>query len=116
MHLLLQCSWSEFLAAPKPFIPYELLLHKLLIYFRTLCTGVALTRSSMIAVEQQIATHNDVAAVLAILSLFGCMGGAVGNFLAGAQLKRTMQRFLRDLVEADWEVVSDVPQVKGLLF
>ena len=51
--------------------------------------------------------HGQIAAVLALLGLFGYMGGAVGNSISGAiwtnSLPEALQHLLPDAVKPDWE-------------
>ncbi|KAI1081415.1 MFS general substrate transporter [Whalleya microplaca] len=106
-------------------VPLYILFVGLLIYFRKPGTNIgfiimceiliALAGGTMI-VCQQVAVmaasdHNDVAAVLALLSLFGNVGGAVGNAISGAvwtnTLPATLQRLLPESAKADWESIYD---------
>lgn len=86
-------KWLLFIA-----VPLYTLGQGLMIYFRRPDTSVgwlvfcqiliALGGSTMIICEQvsvlAIAEHGEAAAVLALLGLFGYMGGAVGNAISGA--------------------------------
>lgn len=65
---------------------------------------------------QQIAVmaaskHEDYAAMLALLSLFGNIGGAVGNSISGAIWTNTMPKKLRQFLPADkkaeWKTIYD---------
>ncbi|GME48121.1 MFS siderophore transporter [Neofusicoccum parvum] len=106
-------------------VPVYILFVGLLIYFRRPETGIGYIvmveifislAGGTIIIGQQIAIlavahHNDVAAVLAILGLFGYMGGAVGNSISGAiwtnTLPDALQKYLPDDVKADWETIYD---------
>ena len=106
-------------------VPMYILFAGLLIYFRTPGTKIgyivmceifiSLAGSTMI-IGQQVAImatadHNDIAAVLAILGLFGYMGGAVGNSISGAiwthTLPGALQRLLPESVVGDWQSIYD---------
>ncbi|OTA55134.1 putative MFS siderophore transporter [Hypoxylon sp. EC38] len=106
-------------------VPMYILFVGLLIYFRKPGTNIgyivmceiliALAGGTMIIGEQvsvmAASEHNDVAAVLALLSLFGNVGGAVGNSISGAiwtnTLPDSLQRLLPDSAKADWEDIYD---------
>ena len=93
----------------------------LMIYFRQPHTNIgfivmcqiflALSGSLFILCEQvavtAVAEHGDVAAMLAMLGLFGYMGGAVGNAISGAiwtnSLPVYLQKYLPESCAADWE-------------
>lgn len=106
-------------------VPLYILFVGLLIYFRKPETGIgfiimceifiALAGGTMI-IGQQVAVmaaanHNEIAAVLAILGLFGYMGGAVGNSISGAiwtnTLPGALQKYLPEESKADWESICD---------
>lgn len=106
-------------------VPLYILFVGLLIYFRKPGTNIgfivmceiliALAGGTMIIGEQvgvmAASDHNDVAAVLALLSLFGNTGSAVGNSISGAiwtnTLPNSLQRLLPDDAKADWEDIYD---------
>ncbi|KAK3070391.1 hypothetical protein LTR53_010557, partial [Teratosphaeriaceae sp. CCFEE 6253] len=84
----------------------------LMIYFRQPHTNIgyivmcqifiAFAGSTIILYEQvsvlSVAEHGDVAAVLALLGLFGYMGGAVGNSISGAIWTNTLPQALERLL------------------
>lgn len=106
-------------------VPMYILFVGLLIYFRRPNTGIgyiimveifiSLAGGTMIIGQQvaimAVAEHNDVAAVLAILGLFGYMGGAVGNSISGAiwtnTLPEALQKYLPDNLKDQWEEIYD---------
>ncbi|XXH03770.1 hypothetical protein Hte_010176 [Hypoxylon texense] len=106
-------------------VPLYILFVGLLIYFRKPGTNIgyivmceiltAIAGGTIIICEQvgvmAASEHNDVAAVLALLSLFGNVGGAVGNSISGAiwtnTLPDSLQRLLPDEAKADWEDIYD---------
>lgn len=57
------------------------------------------------------ADHNNAAAVLALLGVFGNCGGAIGSSISGAiwthTLPGALQRLLPDEIKADWEEIYD---------
>ena len=95
----------------------------LLIYFRRPHTNIgyiimcqiflAFSGSTMILGMQvavmSVAEHGDIAAVLAILGLFGYVGGAIGNSISGAIWTNTLpvelQKLLPESCAADWETI-----------
>lgn len=97
-------KWLLFLA-----VPLYTLGQGLMIYFRrpdssvgylVMCQiFIALGGSTMIICEQvavlAVAEHGEAAAVLALLGLFGYMGGAVGNAISGAIWTSTFPAQLR---------------------
>ncbi|KAK5691875.1 hypothetical protein LTR97_011046 [Elasticomyces elasticus] len=98
-------------------VPLHVLFMGLMIYFRQPHTNIgkivmcqifiAFAGSTIILCEQvsvlSVAEHGDVAAVLALLGLFGYMGGAVGNSISGAiwtnTLPQALERLLPDAVK-----------------
>ncbi|KAK0609267.1 Siderophore iron transporter mirB [Lasiodiplodia hormozganensis] len=106
-------------------VPLYILFVGLLIYFRRPETGIgyiimveifiSLAGGTMIIGQQvaimAVADHNDVAAVLAILGLFGYMGGAVGNSISGAIWTNTLPKALQEYLPAEtvdqWEAIYD---------
>jgi MFS family permease len=56
-------------------------------------------------------SHNDAAAMLALLGMFGYFGGAVGNSVSGAiwtnTLPEYLQKYLPEDTVADWETIYD---------
>lgn len=106
-------------------IPLYIFFVGMLIYFRTPNTSlgyiimceifISLAGGTIIIAQQiaimAVADHNDVAAVLAILGLFGYMGGAVGNSISGAiwtnTLPKALQSYLPDDAKADWQTIYD---------
>lgn len=111
-------------------VPLYILFVGLLIYFRKPGTNIgyivmceiltAIAGGTIIICEQvgvmAASEHNDVAAVLALLSLFGNVGGAVGNSISGAiwtnTLPDSLQRLLPDEAKADWEDIYDSLEVQ----
>lgn len=111
-------------------VPLYILFVGLLIHFRRPGTPVGLVvmceifiafAGGTMIIGQQIAVmasaaHSDVAAVLAILGLFGYMGGAVGNSISGAVWTHTLpgalRRLLPDDVKGDWETIYDDLEVQ----
>lgn len=97
-------KWLLFIA-----VPMYTLGQGLMIYFRrpgwsvgylVMCQiFIALGGSTMIICEQvsvlAVAEHGEAAAVLALLGLFGYMGGAVGNAISGAIWTSTFPEELR---------------------
>jgi hypothetical protein len=93
----------------------------LMIYFRRPHTNIgyiimcqiflAFSGATMILCQQvavmAAADHGEIAAVLAMLGLFGYMGGAVGNSISGGIWTNTLpvelQRLLPEQCAADWE-------------
>ncbi|WVN86088.1 uncharacterized protein L203_101246 [Cryptococcus depauperatus CBS 7841] len=57
------------------------------------------------------ASHNDAAAVLALLGLFGSVGGAIGNSVSGAIWTNTLPKALRSYLPkeslGDWKAIYD---------
>ncbi|KAF4536420.1 MFS siderophore transporter [Lasiodiplodia theobromae] len=106
-------------------VPLYILFVGLLIYFRRPETGIgyiimveifiSVAGGTMIIGQQvaimAVADHNDVAAVLAILGLFGYMGGAVGNSISGAIWTNTLPKALQEYLPAEtvdqWEAIYD---------
>jgi len=74
---------------------------------------IALGGASFTCIQQvavlSAGTHNDAAAMLALLGLFGYFGGAVGNSVSGAIWTNTLPNFLLQLLPeeslADWETI-----------
>lgn len=89
-------------------VPLYILAQGLMIYFRrpgrsvgyiVMCQCfIAIAGGTFTMAEQvsalAVANHKDVAAVLALLGLFGYMGGAVGNAVSGAIWTNTMPKQL----------------------
>ncbi|KAG6039453.1 hypothetical protein E4U41_002538 [Claviceps citrina] len=106
-------------------VPLYVLGQGLLIYFRqpTFDVGytimcqvyMALAGGAMILVEQvsamSVCRHDDVAAVLALLNLFGNIGSGLGNSISGAIWTNTLpgklQQLLPASVAADWSTIYD---------
>ncbi|KAG5950414.1 hypothetical protein E4U53_005115 [Claviceps sorghi] len=106
-------------------VPLYLLGQGLLIYFRqpsfpvgytVMCQiFMALAGGAMILGQQvsvmSVCRHNDVAAVLAMLNLFGNLGGGLGNSISGAiwtnTLPEKLQQLLPASVAADWSTIYD---------
>ncbi|KAG5979982.1 hypothetical protein E4U55_004512 [Claviceps digitariae] len=106
-------------------VPLYMLGQGLLIYFRqpsfpvgltALCQVLmALAGGAMILGQQvsvmAVCQHNDVAAVLAMLNLFGTLGGGLGNSISGAiwtnTLPQKLQLLLPASVAADWSTIYD---------
>ncbi|KAJ5688865.1 MFS general substrate transporter [Penicillium macrosclerotiorum] len=106
-------------------VPMYILFVGLLIYFRRPGTNIgyivmceifiALSGGTMILCQQvavtSVSAHNDVAAILAVLSLFGNVGGAIGNSISGAvwtnTLPQSLKRLLPDSAKADWQTIYD---------
>ncbi|KAG6047824.1 hypothetical protein E4U39_008004 [Claviceps sp. Clav50 group G5] len=106
-------------------VPLYILGQALLIYFRqpTFPIGytimcqifMALAGGAMILGQQvsvmSVCEHNDVAAVLAMLNLFGNLGGGLGNSISGAiwtnTLPQKLQKLLPESVAGDWSTIYD---------
>ena len=111
-------KWLLYLA-----VPMYTLGQGLMIYFRrpnfsvgylVMCQiFIALGGSTMIICEQvavlAVAEHGEAAAVLALLGLFGYMGGAVGNAISGAIWTNTfpteLQRRLPEAAMPDFAAI-----------
>ncbi|KAL2837123.1 major facilitator superfamily domain-containing protein [Aspergillus pseudoustus] len=101
-------------------VPLYMLGIGLMIYFRqpgqaigyiVMCQIFAALGGGTMIITQQVAVtsvaeHNDVASMLAMLGLFGYLGGAVGNSISGAiwthTLPQALQDFLPESAKADW--------------
>ncbi|KAI2790569.1 Siderophore iron transporter mirB [Penicillium oxalicum] len=93
-------------------VPLYLLASGLMIYFRTpghsvgyMCMVqifLAVGGGTMILIEQvavlAAAKHEDYAAMLALLSVFGNLGGAVGSSVSGAIWTNTLPKKLQELL------------------
>jgi MFS family permease len=106
-------------------VPLYLLGEGLMIYFRQPSMGVgynimcqiflAFAGGAMIIVMQVAVTaaadHNNVAAVLAFLGVFGNIGRAIGSSISGAiwthTLPDALQRLLPESVNADWAAIYE---------
>jgi hypothetical protein len=74
---------------------------------------IAFAGSTMILCQQiavvAAAEHGQIAAVLAVLGLFGYMGGAMGNSICGTiwtnSLPGALQRLLPENLEPEWETI-----------
>ena len=106
-------------------VPLYLLGEGLMIYFRRpgfsvgymiMCQiFIAFAGGTMIIVQQvavlAAADHNNVATALAVLGVFGNIGGAVGGSISGAiwtnTLPGALQRLLPESAVADWETIYD---------
>ncbi|KAG5991903.1 hypothetical protein E4U54_003791 [Claviceps lovelessii] len=106
-------------------VPLYMLGQALLIYFRqpsfpvgytVMCqVFMALAGGAMILGQQvsvmSVCQHNDVAAVLAMLNLFGNLGGGLGNSISGAiwtnTLPQKLQQLLPAAAAADWSAIYD---------
>ncbi|KAG5986153.1 hypothetical protein E4U43_005639 [Claviceps pusilla] len=106
-------------------VPLYMLGQALLIYFRqpsfpvgytVMCqVFMALAGGAMILGQQvsvmSVCRHNDVAAVLAMLNLFGNLGGGIGNSISGAiwtnTLPQKLQQLLPAAAAADWSAIYD---------
>jgi hypothetical protein len=74
---------------------------------------IAIGGSSFTCIQQvavlAAGSHNDAAAMLALLGLFGYFGGAVGNSVSGAIWTNTLPNSLLELLPeesvADWETI-----------
>jgi MFS family permease len=104
-------------------VPLYMLGIGLMIYFRqpgqdigyiVMCQIFAALGGGTMIITQQVAvtsvaSHNDVASMLAMLGLFGYLGGAVGNSISGAIWTHTLPQALQDLLpesaKADWETI-----------
>jgi hypothetical protein len=107
------------------FVPLFILGVGLMIYFRKphmhlgyiiMCQVFTAFGGSTMIICQQVAvlsaaSHNDAAAVLALLGLFGYVGGAIGNAISGAiwthTLPAALQRLLPEEVAGDWEAIYE---------
>lgn len=106
-------------------VPLYMLGVGLMIYFRNPSWGVGYTimcqifiafgGGTMIIVQQvavlAAADHNNVASVLALLGVFGYIGGAIGSSISGAiwthTLPGNLQRLLPADAVADWETIYE---------
>jgi MFS family permease len=106
-------------------VPLYLLGVGLMIYFRKphwsvgysiMCQiFIAFGGGTMIIIQQvavlAASDHNNAAAALALLGVFGNMGGAVGSSISGAIwthiMPNALQRLLPDSAKADWETIYD---------
>ncbi|KKY14942.1 putative mfs siderophore [Phaeomoniella chlamydospora] len=106
-------------------VPLYMLGVGLMIYFRKpgwslgysiMCQiFIALGGGTMIICQQvavlAAADHNNVASVLALLGVFGYMGGAVGSSISGAiwthTLPGALKRLLPESAKADWQTIYD---------
>ncbi|WVQ83191.1 hypothetical protein IAT38_005330 [Cryptococcus sp. DSM 104549] len=106
-------------------VPLYMLGVGLMIYFRkpgghlgyiVMCQIFVAVGGGAIIICEQVAvlaasSHNDAAAVLALLGLFGYIGGAVGNSISGAiwthVLPAQLQKLLPADTVADWESIYD---------
>ncbi|CAO1627548.1 unnamed protein product [Sympodiomycopsis kandeliae] len=106
-------------------IPLYLLGEGLLIHFRQPGHGLgyiimcqifmAFGGSTIIICEQvavlSAANHNDAASALAMLGVFGWIGGALGDSISGAIWTHTfpqaLQKYLPEETAADWETIYD---------
>lgn len=106
-------------------VPLYMLAVGLLIYFRSpghsvgyicLCSVLMGVAGGTMILCMQVAvmaasSHNDYAAMLALLSLFGNVGGAVGNSISGAiwtnTLPRKLQQFLPPADLPDWPLIYE---------
>ncbi|KIW23372.1 uncharacterized protein PV07_11578 [Cladophialophora immunda] len=104
-------------------VPLYMLGVGLMIHFRRPHTNIgyiimcqiliAFAGSTMILCQQvavmAAAEHGQIAAVLAMLGLFGYMGGAVGNSICGAiwthSLPGALQRLLPENLKPEWETI-----------
>ncbi|KAL2812447.1 major facilitator superfamily domain-containing protein [Aspergillus cavernicola] len=104
-------------------VPMYMLGIGLMIYFRTpgqkigyivMCQiFAALGGGTMIICQQvaitSVANHNELASMLAMLGLFGYLGGAVGNSISGAIWTHTLPAALQDMLpesaKGDWEEI-----------
>ena len=74
---------------------------------------IAFAGSTFILVQQvavqSVAEHKDVASVLALLGLFGYIGGAIGNSISGAVWTNTLPEKLQELlpvaIKPEWEAI-----------
>ncbi|KAE8402199.1 major facilitator superfamily domain-containing protein [Aspergillus pseudonomiae] len=96
-------------------VPLYLLASGLMIYFRAPGHSVGYTcmcqiflavgGGTMILIEQvavlAAAKHEDYASTLALLSVFGNVGGAVGSSVSGANWTNTLPKKLRELLPAE---------------
>ncbi|KAK7753172.1 hypothetical protein SLS62_004905 [Diatrype stigma] len=96
-------------------VPLYMLAVGLMIYFRApgrsvgficLCEVLIGVGGGVMILVQQVAVlaaseHEDYAAMLALLSLFGNIGGAVGNSVSGAIWTNTLPRMLQQYLPAD---------------
>jgi predicted MFS family arabinose efflux permease len=106
-------------------VPLYMLAVGLLIYFRSpghsvgyicLCSVLMGVAGGTMILCMQVAvmaasSHNDYAAMLALLSLFGNVGGAVGNSISGAVWTNTLPRQLQHFLPAadlpDWAFIYE---------
>ena len=106
-------------------VPLYTLTMGLMIYFRRPGWGlgyqimcqifISIAGSTFIYIEQTAvlaaSDHNNAAAALAILGVFGNMGGAIGSSISGAIWTHTfpgaLQRLLPADIEDQWETIYD---------
>lgn len=95
-------------------VPLDILGQGLMIYFRqphtnigyiVMCQIFIAFSGGTIILAQQVSImstveHQDIAAVLALLGLFGYIGGAVGNTISGAVWTNTMPKALAEYLPA----------------
>lgn len=104
-------------------VPLYMLGVGLMIYFRTPSWSVGYTTMCQIFIAfaggtmiicQQVAVqaasdHNNVASALALLNVFGSMGGAVGSSISGAiwthTLPGALKRLLPKSAKGDWQKI-----------
>lgn len=81
---------------------------------------IALGGASFTAIQQvavlSAGSHNDAAAMLALLGLFGYFGGAIGNSVSGAiwtnTLPEFLQRYLPEESLPEWQDIYDSLEVQ----
>jgi hypothetical protein len=114
--------WLLFVA-----VPIYILGQGLMIYFRqpgtsvgylVMCQIFIAIGGSIIILCEQIAVmaaadHQHIATVLALLNIFGWLGGAVGSTVCGAIWTNTFPRALAELLPAD--ALEDLEEITGSL-
>ncbi|KAF7193616.1 Siderophore iron transporter mirB [Pseudocercospora fuligena] len=106
-------------------VPVYILFEGLMIYFRKPGAGygyqvmcqifIAFAGGAMIICQQvavlAAADHNNVASALAVLGVFGNIGGAIGGSISGAiwtnTLPQKLQEYLPAATVGDWETIYD---------
>jgi hypothetical protein len=112
--------WLLWIAVPLYLLGVGLMIHfrqpGMNIGYVVMCQiFIAFAGGTMIICQQvavlSVASHNDAAAMLALLGLFGNVGGAVGNSISGAIWTHifpdALQRLLPAETVGDWETIYE---------
>lgn len=113
-------KWLWMLAIPLYILAQGLMIHfrrpDQSVGFNIMCqVFIAFAGGTMIICQQvsvlAASTHNNAAAMLALLGLFGNSGGAVGNTISGAiwthSLPGSLQKYLPAESLPDWETIYE---------